>query len=102
MSRHHAVLDISDFVFARIADDERESQRERYDEAWLAGPFAVAAVRQWCDVRRLIVKEHAGSGVPRRCETCRQSDYPCSTMRLLALPYRDHADYDPRWATELR
>ncbi|MFF1341120.1 DUF6221 family protein [Streptomyces sp. NPDC058290] len=27
-------------------------------------------------------------------------DYPCETLRLLALPYADHPDYRPEWAPD--
>lgn len=31
------------------------------------------------------------------CRDCYGYGYPCHTVALLALPYKDHPDYDPAW-----
>ncbi|WP_035851399.1 DUF6221 family protein [Kitasatospora azatica] len=31
------------------------------------------------------------------CEACFGEPHPCPTLRLLALPYRDHPDYRSEW-----
>jgi hypothetical protein len=99
--------DIGDFLFARIADDEREAERDRYSEAWLGGPFCAARVVQDCDVRRRLIKEHSAAGWPQAtCASCVEqrasppaaAAYPCATLRLLCLPYRHHRDYDAAWS----
>lgn len=57
--------------------------------------------------KRIIVALHsppqvlrATSGAPQR-QVCPQDrrDYPCMTLRALALPYVDHPGYDPGWWT---
>jgi hypothetical protein len=73
------------------------------------------------DAKRRIIDEHpAATGWdgqitadhPHRdpvCATCADYDrhgdptgepYPCATLRLLALPYREEPDYRPEWAPE--
>jgi hypothetical protein len=54
-----------------------------------------------CDAKRQIVELHAeNSTIPGRevlpCWRC-DEDYPCTTVRLLALPYADHADFHRGW-----
>jgi hypothetical protein len=39
---------------------------------------------------------------PGTCATCDDwygggQDWPCPTLRLLALPYADHPGYEPEW-----
>jgi hypothetical protein len=100
--------DIGDFLFARIADDEREARRDRYAEPWLVGPFSAARVITEAELKRRLVKEHGPADYPAgRCVTCGHDDvsspnqaqpYPCASMRLLALAHRAHRDYNPDWA----
>lgn len=74
------------------------------------GPVRVLAE---CEAKRRIVELHRGfrpwpSSTKDSCETCAdntEADYdgtpmvewPCPTLRILALPYADHADYDTAW-----
>lgn len=66
-----------------------------------------------CEAKRLIVARHRGE---YSCETCADEEEmcedsegyatwyrssvwaPCPTLRLLALPYADHPDYQQEWA----
>lgn len=62
-----------------------------------------------CDANRRIVGEHtqrttdyADAPAEQSCGRCGKYDedpvpYPCPTLRLLALPYADHADYREEW-----
>lgn len=97
--------DIGDFLFARIGEDEREAQRDRYTEPWLVGPFSPGRVGVDAEVTRRLIKEHGPAGYPAvHCVTCTQGDprqaqpYPCATLRLLAARYRQHRDFNPSWA----
>jgi hypothetical protein len=110
--------DLVEFLLARIAEDEavaRDEYRCNTDMRWT--PDRVLAE---CEKNRRIVKLHAievvkvplppfdsatGDMVPDEydvsCEVCGwASDSPtsaCLTLRLLALPYADHPDFDPGW-----
>lgn len=71
-----------------------------------------ARVRAECEAKRQIVGEHPlhDAGLPNVpamwcCATCGSDDgagglvgeWPCPTLRALALPYDDHADYLREW-----
>jgi hypothetical protein len=52
------------------------------------------------DAKRRIVEEHGANQY--RVDPCDAHDanfatIPCDTLRLLALPYADHEDYDEEW-----
>ncbi|QBI56755.1 DUF6221 family protein [Streptomonospora litoralis] len=82
--------------------------------AW--DPYAEFAQRVYRSVtgQLRILEEHPqtrgwdGDGVDNPiCETCARDDrdggqdgdpYPCTTLRLLALPYADHPHYQQEWA----
>jgi len=57
------------------------------------------------EAKRRIVDEHTGSwshGVGLTCDCCAGgggfgADWPCVTLRLLALPYDQHAAYRTEW-----
>ncbi|MEV4670986.1 DUF6221 family protein [Actinomadura sp. NPDC049382] len=52
------------------------------------------------EAKRRIVDEH-GPNEYGLCDVCVLNDdarrAPCPTLRLLALPYADHPDYDESW-----
>lgn len=53
------------------------------------------------EAKRSIIAEHPWRREPdwpsgRQCRQC-GTEYPCTTVRLLALPYRDHPDYQQEW-----
>ncbi|MFE6500757.1 DUF6221 family protein [Kitasatospora sp. NPDC057738] len=54
------------------------------------------------DAKRRIIAEHPWRREPdwpsgRQCRQC-ATEYPCTTLRLLVLPYAGHCDYRPEWA----
>lgn len=56
-----------------------------------------ARVLAECEAKRRIVEMHAYDWNPRcLCMAC-DTPGPCATLRTLALPYRDHSDFDPAW-----
>ena len=62
-----------------------------------------ARVLAECEAKRRIVGLHESRPDWPDCQECGDRDYtkpwPCSTLRLLALPYADHPDYRPEWRT---
>jgi hypothetical protein len=62
-----------------------------------------ARVLREVEAKRRIVAEHPVhemDGFACCCETCGgedEGDYPCPTLRLLALPYADHEAYREEW-----
>jgi len=56
-----------------------------------------------CEAKRRIVGLHERRPDWPDCQECGDRDdikpWPCSTLRLLALPYADHPDYRPEWRT---
>jgi len=86
-------MSIVEFLLARIAEDEEVAQA-RHDPA---------RVLAECEAKRRIVGLHERRPDWPDCQECGDRDYqkpwPCSTLRLLALPYSDHPDYRPEWRT---
>lgn len=93
---------LTEFLLARIAADEDAAEHGRRHNAsttyaqdnygcLLVDPKRVLAeceAKRWIvEVSTTTVKSH---GLCTRCVTC-------ITVRLLALPYADHPDYDPKW-----
>lgn len=59
-----------------------------------------ARVLAECAAKRAIIALHEAAGVD--CRTCGTAgehgvDYPCETLRALALPDADHPDYREEW-----
>lgn len=97
-----ATLSLTDFLLARIAEDE-ELAREAVDPHLSGGGYGLVLgtrVLAECAAKRRIVELHGGEHV------CWQPDYPvdgdfgetncwgdCATMRYLAAVYADHPDY---------
>ena len=91
--------DLLAFIRARLNEDE-EVARDAYYSGQSGRALAeVQAKRSILDLhvpyRRII-----GLG----CETCLGAvpgrpfpDFPCPTLRLVALPYADHPDYQQEW-----
>jgi len=63
-----------------------------------------------CEAKRRIVRAHSRYDVPQEltagtiwaCETCGDVDdspteWPCQTIRYIAVPYADHPDYRGEW-----
>jgi hypothetical protein len=96
----HALEQVVDYVY-----DDNQEHIARHDPA---------RVLREVEAKRRIVDEHPVD-TPWRpefgsCETCADEElggddgdsrfkksFPCPTIRLLALPYSDHPDYDPAW-----
>jgi hypothetical protein len=107
------VTDLAAFLSARL--DEDEAVAREVSRRW---PWDPARVLADVEAKRAIVALHASAevygyrgGVEDACTECGSltatstagdSDYapwPCDTLRLLAQPYRDHADWRAEWAT---
>lgn len=71
-----------------------------------------ARVLRDVEAKRALLAKHARGDFPydpedgpgdyswtERCDGCHEVT-PCSTMRLLAAPFSDHADFDPSWSPE--
>lgn len=78
--------------------------------SWLAD--VVEHVATWnpdrvlaeCDAKRRIIFEHReliagklGQKPVSICHACKERRYPCTTLRLLALPYADRPGYREEW-----
>lgn len=61
----------------------------------------VEANRRTVELHRPVRKPSTGSGggTVEDCAMCGHfpAQYPCATLRLRALPFADHPDYDERW-----
>lgn len=61
----------------------------------------VAAKREILSLHRRMTKRSTGSGggTLEDCSLCNHfpAQYPCLTLRLLALPYASHSDYSEAW-----
>lgn len=116
-------MTITEFLLARIADDEWCAQHmamlarddggrddddeilyewtafERRDGAWhktarLPKHITPGRVLAECKAKRAIVGLHPE--ILTICQGCGES-YPCRTLMATAAVYADHPDYDPDW-----
>ena len=118
-------MTLTEFLLARIAEDEALSRPYQCKRAWVAyggpvddGPTTVPAITRRldparvlaeCEAKRRIVGEHGGGFV---CESCAGEPRiaykavvplptakraPCPTLRALGVVYADHPDYQPEW-----
>lgn len=106
-----ATLTLTEFLLARIAEDERDADSWRRTEAFLAYPTVegdfLIDPKPWlrvlaeCEAKRRIVELHhrvkplfGGWS----CGICLDNGgVDCRTLRALALPYADHPDYRDEW-----
>lgn len=122
-SKDSATKTLSEFLLARIGEDEaqaRDAIAKRDAIAYthppvvpdmalmafedvgvpavLVGPERVLAE---CEAKRQVVELHAeNDSNPSRFELQCWNDgeeYPCQTLRILALPYADHPAYRREW-----
>jgi hypothetical protein len=117
---------LSEFLLARIAEDEEVARDTYAASPWHAEGYYVmnhgvitetdeasttAHMARWhparvlaeCEAKRRIVEHHDDDDDAGRCTACepmmwaRPTPFPCPTLRLLALPYADHPDYRREW-----
>lgn len=107
-------MTITEFLLARIADDETSAQRGRshpdpstfardnYGYLWVQPAHVLAE----CEAKRRLVELHheEGAAGATYCSSCEDRDrhdgepWPCPTIRVLASVYADHPDFDPAWS----
>lgn len=97
-------MTLSDFLLARIAEDEAALQADLVGREF-PNPRRFAAE---CEAKRRIVEVH---GIRRDvdemdyCDSCADwyggsaapFAWPCPTLRDVAHPYADHPDFRPEW-----
>lgn len=91
-----------DELTERMTDDDEPGRTVPHILHW--SPNRVMAE---CDVKRRIVDIHQGAGgysnlTAASCLMCGwvgeyDEDWPCETIKALALPYADHPDYQQEW-----
>ncbi len=100
--------ELADFLLRRIADEERAARAARRGRhvSQLVGPGRLLAD---CATRRKIIALHEvhlmSDGVAAMLDgesgSCRagrnEREYVCPTLRLLALRYADHVEFNPDW-----
>lgn len=96
-------MTITEFLLARIADDEAMAEDGvRYEVAihYAGGGDWESLKDRWlaeCEAKRRIVGLHTENCV-HECTTCLlEGDWPCQTLRALAAVYADHPDYQREW-----
>ena len=106
-----AVIDLADFLRARLNEDEKTAGRCCYtDQPWIgfvdyrgAHYIGLSCARVLAEVRakRQIVRLHAACGTGTGCcdEGGRSgpAGIGCATLAYLAIPYAAHPDYRPEW-----
>ena len=104
-----ATLTLTDFLLARIAEDEAVA---RSSERRMCERLTPERLLAECEAKRRIVDMHSHSspvaGAPRRLRadavatevgvTGEPETRPCDTLRALAAIWSDHPDYDPDWS----
>jgi hypothetical protein len=103
-------LTLTDFLLARIAEDEAVAESATGEPVFQGlqlfsdgyGTDVIARSRRGtlaeCEAKRRIVEWHFGKpndGGPY-CANC-GSDWPCENLAALALPYADHPDFREEW-----
>ena len=90
-----------------VADVERFRDYTNYVHVGEDKPLAIyiarwdpARVLAECEAKRAIMKLHSAEP-GQHPDFCGHDlrELPCPTLRLLALPYSDRADYLPEWKT---
>jgi len=104
---------LTEFLTARIAEDEERARSPYLRTVYVGQTRADVRELAECDAKRRIVTEHATIDAGQWGDACGRCadwitpaagypeantvDAPCATLRLLALPYADHPDYDQTW-----
>jgi hypothetical protein len=81
--------DAGDVVADEGSSGDRAAHIARHDPA--------RVLREVVAKRRLLEGHGPDECLVPCCLCGRGEDYPCTTMRLLALPYADHANYREEW-----
>ena len=107
-----AVIDLADFLRARLYEDEKTAERCCYtDQPWIglvdyrgAHYIGLSCARILAEVRakRQIVRLHAACGTGTGCCDADggrggPEGMGCTTLAYLATPYAAHPDYRPEW-----
>lgn len=90
-------MTLADFLLARIAEDEawaRESLPPGAVDYDVPGRYE--RVLAECDAKRRIV-EHEAPGPRNQQHGAIKWEFVPPVLRILALPYADHPDFDPAW-----
>lgn len=110
-------MTLVEFLKARLAEDE-QTAREAGNRRWLIEDNMISlwpenehdGFMTWptrSDARhavhwqpeRVLAEVEAKRRIVERHTACDDTSFgePCEDLRLLALPYADHADYDEAW-----
>ena len=106
------MIALREFLLARITEEEQRAQVPPcvYDEGYgdSQHPDRRRVAAQCAALRRIVVDVHHNRGdvytMDGECAGCGTGGGygvdgdDCETLRLLALPYTDHKDYDQGWA----
>lgn len=96
-------MSLTEFLLARIAEDEAAASEEYRRVAGSPRRNGKAAARrmmlEW-EAKRRIVELHSEWQSTGECSSCGdvpQVEFPCETLQALALPYADHSDFQESW-----
>lgn len=97
-------MTLVEFLLARIAEVE-EAARRSTDLGDMESLWYPDTILADCEAKRRIIGLHEPGGQyvwgdGPACSTCGDVvtvQWPCDTLRTLALPYADHRDYQPEW-----
>lgn len=84
---------LTDFLLARIAEDEAWNRQNHGGDP--LHPGSITRVKAECEAKRRIVEMFKPQCDPGCDHPPFSDDAPI--VRLLALPYADHPDYDAAW-----
>ena len=93
-------MTLTEFLLARIAEDEAGV---RDGTVGIIAISLAARILAECGAKRRILALHASGQPWCECGVWDTTEHGepgyeiCPTLRLLALPYADHPDYDQEW-----
>jgi len=115
------VTTLTEFLEARITEDEADAEGPCGCKITTdaTGPWLPGGIHGWscpirvlaeCAAKRWVLSEHCSDKrwpLDRSrvgCRTCQlrgdiplDDEWPCLTLRILALPYADHPQFQPGW-----
>ena len=94
-------ITLTDFLLARIAEDEKAVRGIRAPWWMENTPLDPARVLAEVAAKRHVIAAHFG-GIVHSCpgngtQTYYDQRNACPTLRALALPYAAHPDFKPEW-----